>query len=37
MPKTKSKPLTTEGTEATEHNTESGTDERFIDLFSTVV
>jgi pyruvate/2-oxoacid:ferredoxin oxidoreductase alpha subunit len=37
MPKTKSKPLTTEGTEAIEHNTESGTDERFIDLFSTVV
>jgi pyruvate/2-oxoacid:ferredoxin oxidoreductase alpha subunit len=37
MPKTKSKPLTTEGTKATEHNTEVGTDERFIDLFSMVV
>jgi pyruvate/2-oxoacid:ferredoxin oxidoreductase alpha subunit len=37
MPKTKSKPLTTEGTAATEHNTEGGTEERFIDLFSMVV
>jgi hypothetical protein len=34
MPKTKSKPLTTE---ATEHHTDGNTDERFIDLFSMVV
>jgi pyruvate/2-oxoacid:ferredoxin oxidoreductase alpha subunit len=36
-PKTESKPLATEGTEAAGKHTERDMDERFIDLFSTVV